>query len=71
MFQHQPDIRVNKQEAELLSLLVRKKKKKKKQCFEHTLLSSLQQNQGVISHCVESKADHGQGFVHVAPQSGR
>lgn len=36
--------------------------------FERTL-SSLQQNQGVISQGVESEADHCQGFVHTALQS--
>lgn len=69
MFQHPAScIRAHKQEAELLSFV--RVEKKKTCCFERTF-SSLQQNQGVISQSVESKAGHRQGFVHVAPQSCR
>lgn len=49
-----------KQEAELLSLL--------KTVLKNTFCS-LQQHQGVISQCVDSKADHRLRFVHAAPQS--
>lgn len=34
-----------------------------------TLFSLQQQQPRVISECVDSKADHRLGFVHVAPQN--
>lgn len=65
MFHLKPYIRENRQEAQpLCCLLVWKKQR-----FEHTV-SSLHQNQGVISKRVESEADHSLRFVHMAPQSG-